>query len=89
MFTPFCFPLHHLTINIRETDYWNSLPFTGVLNKQGVGVQRAGAIRVPYLADDQGHYRQAPSFDFNVTFTRTLRPETGVVSALFPDIYCI
>lgn len=67
----------------------NSLPFTEALNKQGAGVQRAGAIRVLYLADDQGHYRQAPSFDFNVTFTRTLRPETGVVSALFPDIYCI
>ncbi|OQP27211.1 hypothetical protein B2H99_02025 [Morganella morganii] len=25
MFTPFCFPLHHLTINIRETDYWSSV----------------------------------------------------------------
>lgn len=67
----------------------NSLPFVEALRKQGVGIQRATAIRSPYFVNDHGDYEQNPSFDFNVTFIRTLRPDTGVVSALILDIHRI
>ncbi|WP_260294178.1 phage gateway protein [Proteus vulgaris] len=67
----------------------NSLPFVEALRKQGIGVQRASGIRTPYFLNDQGNYEQNPSFDFNVTFNRTLHPDTNAVSALYPDIYRI
>ncbi len=67
----------------------NSLPFVEALRKQGIGIQRASAIRIPYFINDQGNYEQNPSFDFNVTFKRTLHPDTGVVAALYPAIFRI
>ncbi|MEM8099263.1 hypothetical protein Q4R58_12780 [Morganella morganii] len=67
----------------------NSLPFVEALRKQGIGVQRATGIRTPYFLNDRDNYEQNPSFDFNVTYTRTLRPETAVVTALYPDIHRI
>ncbi|WP_430442436.1 phage gateway protein [Providencia huaxiensis] len=67
----------------------NSLPFVTALRKQNIGVQRATGIRRPYFLNDQGNYEQNPSFDFNVTFTRSLFPDTAAVSALYPDIHRI
>lgn len=67
----------------------NSLPFVTALRKQNMGVQRATGIRRPYFLNDQGNYEQNPSFDFNVTFTRSLFPDTAAISALYPDIYRI
>lgn len=67
----------------------NSLPFVTALRKQNIGVQRATGIRRPYFLNDQGNYEQNPSFDFNVTFTRSLFPDTAAISALYPDIHRI
>ncbi|HFT1681546.1 phage gateway protein [Providencia stuartii] len=67
----------------------NSLPFVTTMRKQGIGVQRATGIRRPYFVNDHGDYEQNPSFDFNVTFKRSLFPDTAAISALYPDIHRI
>ncbi|AWS52251.1 phage gateway protein [Providencia rettgeri] len=67
----------------------NSLPFVTTLRKQGIGVQRATSVRQPYFVNDYGDYEQNPSFDFNVTFKRSLFPDTAAISALYPDIHRI
>ena len=59
------------------------------LRKQGIGVQRATFVRQPYFVNDYGDYEQNPSFDFNVTFKRSLFPDTAAISALYPDIHRI
>ncbi|ELX8378371.1 hypothetical protein AB7Y49_06850 [Providencia vermicola] len=67
----------------------NSLPFATTLRKQGIGVQRATSVRQPYSVNEHGDYEQNPSFDFNVTFKRSLFPDTAAISALYPDIHRI
>ncbi|MEX9216283.1 hypothetical protein AB7Z50_18530 [Providencia rettgeri] len=65
----------------------NSLPFVTTLKQQGIGVQRASNIRRPYFLNERGDYEQNPSFDFNVTFKRTVHFNTGVIQTLHPDIH--
>lgn len=67
----------------------NSLPFVEALRKKGIGVQRATGIRTPYFVNDRGNYEANPSFDLNITFNRTLHPDTAAISAMYPDIYRI
>ncbi|MEX6211755.1 phage gateway protein [Providencia hangzhouensis] len=67
----------------------NSLPFVTALRKQGIGVQRATDIRQPYIVNEHGDYEQTISFDFNVTFKRSLFPDTAAISALYPNLHRI
>jgi hypothetical protein len=67
----------------------NSLPFVEALRKQGIGIQRAGNLRMPFLVNDQGNYELSPSFDINITHSRDIKPNTATVSALYPDIHRI
>ncbi|WP_338885316.1 hypothetical protein [Xenorhabdus sp. TH1] len=67
----------------------NSLPFVEALRKQGIGIQRAGNLRMPFFINDQGNYELSPSFDINITHSRGIKPNTATVSVLFPDIYRI
>lgn len=64
----------------------NSLTFVEALRREGIGVQRASGIRTPFFVNDRGDYEQNPSFDFNVTFHRELRPNTPATSVLNPKI---
>ncbi|PHM50573.1 phage gateway protein [Xenorhabdus sp. KK7.4] len=67
----------------------NSLPFVETLRKQGIGIQRAGNLRMPFLINDQGNYELSPSFDITITHSRNIKPNTATVNVLFPDIYRI
>lgn len=64
----------------------NSLPFVETLKKSGVGIQRASTIRTPYFENDHGDYEMNPSFDFDVTFNRSIKPKTPVIRVITPQI---
>lgn len=64
----------------------NSLPFVEALKKSGVGIQRASAVRTPFFENDRGDYEMNPSFDFKVTFDRSIKPKTSVIRVITPQI---
>lgn len=64
----------------------NSLPFVEALRRVKIGVQRVSAVRTLIFNDEGDNYERECTFDVNVTFARTLAPETKTVETLDPDI---
>jgi hypothetical protein len=57
----------------------NSLPFVEDMRRINIGVQRASAIRTPTFINENDDYETEASFDFRVTFKRSIAPQTKTV----------
>lgn len=64
----------------------NSLPFVEAMRKVKIGVQRATQLRTLVFTDEADNYAKEVSFDVNVTFVRSVAPETKTVEVHDLDI---
>lgn len=64
----------------------NSLPFVENMRRAAIGVQRATPIRSIVFTDEHNNYAMESSFDVNITFARTIRPQTPVANVYDLDI---
>lgn len=64
----------------------SSLPYIELLQSQGVGVSNVTDMREPEFINAAGDYEKNPSFDFDLSFTRTIKPTTKPVTTISPEI---
>jgi hypothetical protein len=55
----------------------------------GVGILRVMDVRNPYFLDDHDQFEASPSFDFVLTYDRTIQTTVPVVESVMPGIYGI
>lgn len=60
----------------------NSLPFQEAIRAKGVATHNSVPIREPEFINDAGDYEKQPSFDFDMSFTREIRPLTPVIETV-------
>lgn len=60
----------------------DSLPFQEAIRKKGVATHNSVPIREPEFINDAGDYEKNPSFDFDMSFTREIRPLTPVIETV-------
>lgn len=63
-----------------------SLPYIELLQSQGVGISNVTDMREPEFINAAGDYEKNPSFDFDLSFTRTIEPLTKPVTTISPEI---
>lgn len=64
-----------------------SLPFVEQIRKQGIGgVGRATEPVDNTIINDKDDYEREFTFTFTLTYERTLRPETGVITKITPSL---
>lgn len=63
-----------------------SLPFVEAIRAEGVGISNVTGLREPEFINEAGDYEKNPSFDFDISFTRTITPTTGAVIGTMPQI---
>ena len=54
--------------------------FIKTLKADGVGILRIGEIRNPYFQDDRDQFQAMPSFDFIVSYNRTVNRSSKVIT---------
>ena len=64
----------------------SSLPYIELLQSQGVGVSNVIDMREPEFINAAGDYEKNPSFDFDLSFTRTITPSTKPVINIEPEL---
>lgn len=64
----------------------SSLPYIELLQSHGVGVSNVVDMREPEFINAAGDYEKNPSFDFDLSFTRTIKPTTKPVTIISPEI---
>ena len=64
----------------------SSLPYIDLLQSQGVGVSNVVDMREPEFINAAGDYEKNPSFDFDLSFTRTITPSTKPVINIEPEL---
>ena len=64
----------------------SSLPYIEVLQSQGVGISNVTDMREPEFINAAGDYEKNPSFDFDLSFTRTIKPTTKPVTTIKPEL---
>ena len=64
----------------------SSLPYIELLQSQGVGVSNVVDMREPEFINAAGDYEKNPSFDFDLSFTRTITPNTKPVTTIKPEL---
>ena len=64
----------------------SSLPYIELLQSQGVGVSNVVDMREPEFINAAGDYEKNPSFDFDLSFTRTIKPSTKPVINIEPEL---
>ena len=60
--------------------------FIKTLKNAGVGILRIGEIRNPYFQDDRDQFQAMPSFDFILSYNRSINRTGKVISAYEFDI---
>ena len=60
----------------------SSLPYIELLQSQGVGVSNVVDMREPEFINAAGDYEKNPSFDFDLSFTREIRPLTPAIETV-------
>src|SRR5690625_3785998 len=65
----------------------NSLPFTETIRQQGVSVSNITNMREPEFVNEHGDYEKNPSFDFDVGFTREIKPVTPLITDISATVY--
>jgi hypothetical protein len=66
----------NLAASIIQSDYARS-----VLIAENVGILRVTAVRNPQFVDDKDRFEASPSFDFTLTYSRSLLSTTPVVES--------
>lgn len=64
----------------------SSLPYIELLQSQGVGISNVTDMREPEFINAAGDYEKNPSFDFDLSFTRTIKPATKPVTTIKPEL---
>lgn len=64
-----------------------SLPFVEAVRADGVGVQRATNVRIPYFTNDRDQFEMSPSFDFTVSHKRAIIQYVNSIDAIGVDIH--
>lgn len=67
----------------------DSLPFQEAIRTKGVATHNSVPIREPEFINDGGDYEKNPSFDFDMSFTRKIRPLTPVIETVTADTHGI
>lgn len=65
----------------------SSLPFIESIRQQGVSVSNVTNIREPEFVNEHGDYEKNPSFDFDVGFTREIKPVTPLITDISATVY--
>lgn len=60
--------------------------FIKTLKAGGVGILRVGEIRNPYFGDDRDQFQAMPSFDFIVSYNRTVNRSSKVITTFVTAI---
>jgi hypothetical protein len=60
----------------------DSLPFQEAIRAKGIAAHNSVPIREPEFINDAGDYEKNPSFDFDMSFTREIRPITPAIEAV-------
>lgn len=60
----------------------DSLPFQEAIRTKGIASHNSVPIREPEFINDAGDYEKNPSFDFDMSFTREIRPLTPVIETV-------
>ena len=60
----------------------DSLPFQEAIRAKKVATHNSVPIREPEFINDDGNYEKNPSFDFDMSFTREIRPITSIIDTL-------
>ena len=60
----------------------DSLPFQEAIRVRGVATHNSVPIREPEFINEAGDYEKNPSFDFDMSFTREIRPITSKIEIL-------
>lgn len=60
----------------------DSLPFQEAIRTKGVATHNSVNIREPEFINDAGDYEKNPSFDFDMSFTREIRPITPTIETV-------
>lgn len=60
----------------------DSLPFQEEIRTKGVATHNSVPIREPEFINDAGDYEKNPSFDFDMSFTREIRPITPLIETV-------
>lgn len=60
----------------------DSLPFQEAIRAKGVATHNSVSIREPEFINDAGDYEKNPSFDFDMSFTREIRPLTPAIETV-------
>ena len=64
----------------------SSLPYIESAKADGVGISNVTDMREPEFINAAGDYEKNPSFDFDLSFTRTIKPTTKPVIIVSPEI---
>lgn len=64
----------------------SSLPYIEAVKKDGVGISNVTDMREPEFINASGDYEKNPSFDFDLSFTRTIKPTTKPVTTIKPEL---
>lgn len=60
----------------------DSLPFQEAIRVRGVATHNSVPIREPEFINEAGDYEKNPSFDFDMSFTREIRPITPIIDTV-------
>lgn len=64
----------------------SSLPYIEAVKNDGVGISNVTDMREPEFINAAGDYEKNPSFDFDLSFTRTITPITKPVINIEPEL---
>lgn len=64
----------------------SSLPYIESVKNDGVGISNVTDIREPEFINAAGDYEKNPSFDFDLSFTRTIKPTTKPVTTISSEM---
>jgi hypothetical protein len=67
----------------------DSLPFQEAIRVRGIATHNSVPIREPEFINDNGDYEKNPSFDFDMSFTREIRPITPIIDTVTAVIHGI
>ena len=60
----------------------DSLPFQEAIRAKKVATHNSVPIREPEFINEAGDYEKNPSFDFDISFTREIRPITSIIDTV-------
>ena len=64
----------------------SSLPYIEAVKNDSVGISNVTDMREPEFINAAGDYEKNPSFDFDLSFTRTIKPATKPVTTIKPEL---